>query len=502
VLSGATPGADDAFRTFWDAPDPQAAVRAAEGVIASGVTFDEAYARLKRGRPYSSAAPRGLVRLKHRFALGDFWYALEVPEAYDPSRSYQVRVQLHGGVAGRESGLMRGTGAIGALAGAEQIYVMPVAWNVAPWWSDSQIENLRAILDAVKRSYNVDENRIALAGVSDGATGLYYFAMRDTTPYASFLPLNGSLGVLQNPTIGRDGALFPQNLINKPFFIINGGDDPLYPTWSVEPYITHLKRRGIEIVYHPREDGQHNTRWWPEEKDAFEAFVREHPRTPLPVRLTWQTDLKGDVNRAHWLVIDRLMDQPDPREPLPDANVFSSGAQPEFGAETDGMTIRSVMLGSSADAFGLQAGDVVTSINGQGPPKGAGLAEWVGSFQPRTALTIQILRDRKRMELRRLFNADARPPLLLFPNRPLIGRVDLVREGNTVTATTRGVTAFTLLVSPNAFDFSKPVKVVADGRTVFDARVEKNLGTLMKWAARDNDRTMLFGAEIHVQVGK
>ena len=61
-----------------------------------------------------------------------------------------------------------------------------------------QVVNLRAILDRVKRTYNVDENRVVLSGVSDGGTGAYYVAMRETTPFASFLPLNGYLMVLRN----------------------------------------------------------------------------------------------------------------------------------------------------------------------------------------------------------------------------------------------------------------------------------------------------------------
>src|SRR5439155_25828759 len=72
-----------------------------------------------------------------------------------------------------------------------------------------------------------------------------------------------------------------------------------------------------------------------------------------------------------------------------------------------------------------------------------------------------------------------RPPRpTLFPYTTLFrssGRVDLTRAGNTVTATTRGVLAFTLLLSPDRFDFNQPVKVVANGRTVFDGRVKKNL---------------------------
>ncbi|HEY2843635.1 MAG TPA: hypothetical protein VGJ09_08300, partial [Bryobacteraceae bacterium] len=80
------------------------------------------------------------------------------------------------------------------------------------------------------------------------------------------------------------------------------------------------------------------------------------------------------------------------------------------------------------------------------------------------------------------------------------GRVDLVRSANAVQASTQGVTAFTLLLSPDKFDLSQPVKVMANGREVFNARVQPSVETLMKWAARDNDRTMLYAAEIKIQL--
>lgn len=499
-LAAAPAAVDDAFKKFWDATNPKEAAAAVADVVGAGVAFDDALARLKQGRTYSPTVPRGIVPDVHRLALGEYWYTVEVPQDYDPARRYQVRVQLHGGVMGRQTGTIRGTGGIGALAGVDQIYVMPMAWNEAPWWTDFQVENLRAILDTVKRKYNVDENRITLAGVSDGATGTYYFAMRDTTPFASFAALNGSLGVLQNPTIGRNGALFPQNLVNKPYFIVNGGLDPLYPTELVEPYIRHIRKKGVEVLYHPQPEGVHNTMWWPDEKDAFETFVHDHPRQPIPERLSWESDLAGDVNRAHWLVIDALMDKADTREPLSDVNIFSSGPGQDFGAQVDGLKIKSLIPGSAADTFGFFAGDVVTSINGQAPPAGQDLLDWFNTFDPRKKLTVGLIRDRVRLELIGSYDPDGLPPLPLFPHRQFTGRVDLVRAGNTVTATTRGVAAFTLLLSPDAFDFAKPVKVVADGKTVFEGAVKKNLETLMKWAARDNDRTMLFGAELSIRL--
>ena len=73
------------------------------------------------------------------------------------------------------------------------------------------------------------------------------------------------------------------------------------------------------------------------------------------------------------------------------------------------------------------------------------------------------------------------------------------KSGNTIIAAPRGVKEFTLLISPDQFDFSQNVVVRVNGRVAFDARVEKSVATLHKWAARDNDRTMLFGAEIKIR---
>jgi hypothetical protein len=413
---------DSAFQRFWNAKTPTEAESVVDEVLKSGVAFDEAYRRLKAGRTYV-AAPTGIVKLSNKTKDGvEHFYALNVPEKYDPAKKYQVRFQLHGGVGGRVNNQPRGTGE-SPLQGAEQIYVVPYAWNTAPWWSDDQVLNLAAITDAIKRTYNVDENRVVVAGVSDGGTGAYYVAMRDTTPYASFLPLNGFIMVIANDSID-DGQVFPNNLRNKPEFVVNGGKDPLYPTSEVEPFVRQMMS-GVDIEYHPQPEAGHNTAWWPDVKDMFETFVVNHSRDPHPDKLTWET-ASTEHNRAHWLVIDQLGTQPEDARSLTDLNMMRDPS----------------------------------ASGGNGP----------------------------------LF------PLFSRPKRS--GRVDLVRNGNTVVATTRGVTAFTLLLSPDKFDFSQPVKVVANGRTVFEGRVERNIKTLMTWAARDNDRTMLYAAELKIKLAR
>lgn len=80
------------------------------------------------------------------------------------------------------------------------------------------------------------------------------------------------------------------------------------------------------------------------------------------------------------------------------------------------------------------------------------------------------------------------------------GRVDIRRTGNTFDALTRDVGAFTLLLSPDAIDFAKPVIVTVNGKSAFNGTVKKDPAVLMRWAARDNDRTALYGAELKIAV--
>jgi len=328
---------ESAFQKFFQASNARDASMLVDAVVRSGVDFDEAYARLKRGRTYAPApsVKTGQVWMTNRTADGvEHRFALNVPESYDPSTKYPVRVQLHGGVMMRRSNVPpANAGGIGQLAGADdQIYIVPFAWDEMPWWSDDQILNLREILDRTRRDYNIDENHVALSGVSDGGTGTYFVAMRDTTPYASFLPLNGFIMVLAAADIAANGPVHPNNLRDKPFFIVNGERDPLYPTRIVDPYVDHLKRGGVTLEYHPQAGAGHNTSWWPQVRDTYEAFVRSHPRNPLPDTLTWETYDTRLYGRAHWLLIDKVWTAKGEAASLPDLNRFGGPPVADFGA--------------------------------------------------------------------------------------------------------------------------------------------------------------------------
>jgi hypothetical protein len=91
-------------------------------------------------------------------------------------------------------------------------------------------------------------------------------------------------------------------------------------------------------------------------------------------------------------------------------------------------------------------------------------------------------------------------PSQLFARRRPSGRVDASRDGNSIDVKTRGVAAFTLLLSSDVIDFDKPVHVMVNGQTAHNAIVKRDPKALVRWAARDNDRTMLYAAELKVSV--
>jgi dienelactone hydrolase len=371
--------------------------------------------RLQQGRAYLDEK-RGEYSLRWKSKSGPYFNNIvDVPADYDPARKWQLRVQLHGGV-GRPSPNAQPPGRQTAPAGRtpnriegeKQIYLHPSGWIAAQWWDEEQVDNILRAVDTLKRKYNIDESRVYLTGISDGATGVYYIALKEPNPWSSYLPLNGSLAVLRNPDNGADGEMHGNNFINAPLYVVNGENDPLYPVAQVEPHIAWLKKMGVNVTFRPQAGAVHNTAWWPAERAPFERFVHDHPRAAHPPALSWETERVDRFNRNRWLVINELRADESRATALTDPGFF---------------------------------------------------------------------RHTKRS-----------------------GRVDIRRKGNSFDAIVRDVAAFTLLLSPDAIDFTRPVVVTVNGKQAFSGTVKKDPVTVMRWAARDNDRTALYEAELKIAV--
>ena len=127
-------------------------------------------------------------------------------------------------------------------------------------------------------------------------------------------------------------------------------------------------------------------------------------------------------------------------------------------------------------------------------------SELIG-FSPGDELPIGVDHDGRRLELVAtypdIWTEQERPA---FQHQRWSGLVEVTRDGNTVVVSSERVVRFTLLLSPDRFDFSQPVRVVTNGVISHGAVIEPSVETMLRWAAIDQDRSMLFGAELEIEV--
>lgn len=298
----------EAVERLHAAPSREARSRAAEALDALEVPFETLYATLARGRAYGPDVPRGRIDGSRRNADGtEHPYILLVPETYDPERRYPVRIWLHGGI-GRPAFTSPGAWWRDAdrLASENRITLIPASWNASRWWHESQLENLDGLLGLVKRTYNVDENRVALLGISDGGSGVYYHASRNPTPYAAFLPFIGHVAVVNNPRVGAEGEVYARNLLNRPLYIVNTENDRLYPYRTVAPYVEQWRAAGGRVTFRPIDGAGHDMSWMRNERPSIDTFLLEAVRDPLPDEVWLQTERSDRRARIDWVRIDSL----------------------------------------------------------------------------------------------------------------------------------------------------------------------------------------------------
>lgn len=92
-------------------------------------------------------------------------------------------------------------------------------------------------------------------------------------------------------------------------------------------------------------------------------------------------------------------------------------------------------------------------------------------------------------------------PEKLFQRTSLFGQIDVNKIGNKVYIKTLNIKKYTLLISPDHFDLSKPIEVYTNDLLSFEGVLPQDLRTLLNYNIEDNDRTMLFSNELRITVG-
>jgi predicted esterase len=270
---------------YVDEPDPKKADEALQKILKrcsnereTGRLIDA----LRKGRAYPSGMPsQETATLKGADGLSrQFTYYL--PPKYSGKKPVGVLVFLHGAIRqpppGGGAHEAKELGA--AVEKLDLIRIGPCTYEGHEWGEPAVRATVHEALEHVKRRYNVDEDRVYIAGDSDGGRGAYGMVETEATFYAAAVPVIGSPG----------GVSRFLNLRNVPFLAINGGKDSIFDPAHVKEAVDLMKKAGIDLTFKFIEDAPHDPFLFVKHKEEVCEFLKARPRNPLPPVVDWQVD--------------------------------------------------------------------------------------------------------------------------------------------------------------------------------------------------------------------
>lgn len=188
-------------------------------------------------------------------------YTILVPKSYDPWRPTPMVLGLHGGGAGgkdRNNVVGSGSSAMDFFhSEAERlgwIVVCPTALR-APWADEANDPFLLAVLEEVGALYNIDRNRIYLAGHSMGGFGTWHYG-----------PKYAHLWAAISPNAGGGRPLLPRLADTLTgVYCYHGADDAVVGVGSDRALAEQMRDKEMDFVYCEIPDSGHG---WPDEVRA------------------------------------------------------------------------------------------------------------------------------------------------------------------------------------------------------------------------------------------
>ncbi len=413
---------EEVFQMYWTSKDQNVRKSLEPKIQGLGFSFDSLYSKLKNGRKYSDNVPKGKLIRTHKIQGKNHHYMIFVPSNYNPKYRYPILWDLHGGMGQPEwkkpDGSWSGYGKVTTEEyRSNLITVVPAGWWGSMWWENSQVENFRKILDEVKSTWNINENRVFINGNSDGAIATWFYAFRYPDPWAFYFGYVGFPARLTNNYLRPDGQMHLSNLEGQNFRLINGVKDQIVNIDVMRKYLKLFENIDVNIDYDEHANDGHDLRLTKDEKEDFGIWLRRYVRDPLPDKLSWATERTDRYNRHYWIIIEELF----PSHPIDKSNILPR-------------------------------------IYGK--------------------------------------NVHSSPP----PPAKSWGQLKVNRKGNTIEVKATGVKQFKLLLSPEDFDLDSSISIIVNGKNIVNKKVEKSIETLLKWHTIDNDREMLFAAEMVINV--
>ena len=128
---------------------------------------------------------------------------------------------------------------------------------------------LNAMLEYLRETWNIDESKILLTGMSDGATYSFLVGLQADSPYTHIAALSGVL----HPINMANGNL--QRAKDKPVYLVHGSKDWMFPIDTAHMAQLELTKAGADLTYREIDDLGH-TYAREENESILEWFLRDN----------------------------------------------------------------------------------------------------------------------------------------------------------------------------------------------------------------------------------
>lgn len=472
-------------------------------VVKAGPDWQDVAARIE-ALEFPDPGERGVPALRTVVVADSLTlpWVLVLPSGYDPRVPTPLLAVLHGGVSRAQTEedpvAYVADDAFAALAAREGwITLFPFGQVGATWWDEPGMANIRSLVRAVKRECNVDDDRVWLAGFSDGASAAFLYGMIAPNDYAAFVALNGHMGV---GSLDGDLPTHAPNLRNTPLYAITTFNDHLYPSRILGRTVTMARAAGGEILYRELPGG-HDFEYADEELPRIAAYLERHPRDPFPSRIVWETALP-EYGACRWLAVDRVTTgEPeawhrDFNVALPDETV-TIGFLPDETYEGDGVLVGGLPEGDTAARdMRLAPGDIIVAAADLAVKTMDDIYDYKATLERGGPINLTVMRDGRRLILEgRLPEPGA---YNCFKRELPSALAKASFSANRVDVEASRVGAFRVFVHPDMFLLDQNVVVTVNGETVHDALMTPDVGFLLRNFLENRDRKLLYVAEIQV----
>ena len=429
-------------------------------------------------------------------------WVLYVPPSYDAGAPTPLVVVLHGGVSWPDLpedplGYAREDEWIGPAAEHGWLVLYPFGQGGATWWDEVGMANIRNLVRAVKREYNVDDDRAYMGGFSDGGSAAFCWAMVEPTDFAGFVALNGHMGV---GSLAGGLDTYAPNFYNSAVYAVTTFDDALYPSAKMRATIEMAQRAGGDILYRELA-GKHRFEYAEAEMPLIARWMARHPRDPLAPRIVWEA-ATPEFGRCRWFRIDEVAEG-EAAEWHDDYNVELLDERITFGfiaddSEGNGVPVAKVIDESAAAEAGLEEGDVIVGIGDAAVNNMDDLDAWKETAARGDDFSLRVKRGDDELTL----EGSIPPPeeYSIFKRERTPAAAEVIVAGNRVDVRGSRLGAFTVYVHPDMFNLDDNVVITVDGDVAFDAKVEPDVAFMLGSFLEHRDRKALFVAAVEVKL--